>query len=260
MKLHRIMAVVKRHLLLTLRKSDRLFNVIYWPLLNIVIWGITSVWMQQYIENPHIVIMILTGLILWQIVFRVNLETAKGLFEELVSHNLVNLFSTPLTLAEWITAMMIMGIINMILVMIVCSIAVWLLYQINIFILGWSLIPFMLSLLLSGWFIGFFICGFLIHWGLKAQDLVFTFGWVFAPFSAIYYPLDILPSFAQKIGKALPMTYIFEAMRDQLQTGTYAPYLLIKSFGLNILYLALSLLFFIFMFYKSKQKGFARLE
>lgn len=260
MKLHRILAVVRRHYLLTFKRLDRVINVLYWPLLNIVIWGITSVWLQQQIGKSDVVTMILTGLILWQIVFRVNLETAKGLFEELLHHNVVNLFSSPLTLPEWIVAMMILGIINMFLVIASCSLAVWLLYGINIFVLGWSLIPFMLSLLIAGWFIGFFICGLLINWGLKAQDFVFTVGWVFAPFSAIYYPLSVLPPHVQAIGKCLPMTYVFEAMRGVLTTGTLETWYLYRSFALDAIYLALSLTFFSYMFEKSREKGLGRLE
>lgn len=260
MKLHRILAVVRRHFMLTFRRADRIINVLYWPFLNIVLWGITSMWMQQQSQNTNLITMILTGLILWQIVFRVNLETAKGLFEELLSHNVVNLFSTPVTLGEWIVGMMALGVINMFLVLACCSLAVWLLYGINIFILGWSLIPFMLSLLIAGWFIGFFICGLLIYWGLKAQDFVFTVGWVFSPFSAIYYPLSVLPPWLQTIGKCLPMTYVFEAMRGVLTTGHVVPGYLTMSFVLDFLYLTLSLLFFWYMFEKSKEKGLSRLE
>lgn len=261
MKLHRILAVVRRHYLLTFKRLDRVINVLYWPFLNIIIWGITSVWMQQQIGKSDIVTMILCGLILWQIVFRVNLETAKGLFEELLHHNVVNLFSSPLTLSEWIAGMMILGIINMFLVMISCSIAVWLLYGINILILGWGLIPFMLSLLMAGWFIGFFICGLLINWGLKAQDFVFTVGWVFAPFSAIYYPLDVLPAKVQAIGRLLPMTYVFEAMRGVLTTGgNLNTDYLVRSFILDAIYLTCSLIFFAYMFEKSREKGLSRLE
>ncbi len=259
MKLHRILAVVRRHFLLTFRRLDRILNVLYWPFLNIILWGITSVWMQQQSNQP-IVMMVLTGLILWQIVFRVNLEIAKGLFEELLHHNVVNLFSSPITFAEWVAGMMIMGVINMFLVFACCIIAVWFLYQINIFILGWHLIPYMLSLLISGWFIGFFICGLLIYWGLKAQDFVFTVGWVFSPFSAIYYPLDILPPYVQSIGKCLPMTYVFESMRGILTNTSVPAYYLPLSFGLNILYLSFALIFFKYLFEKSKEKGLARLE
>jgi len=260
MKMHRIMAIVRRHFLLSFRRFNRLFNVVYWPFINIVIWGITSVWIQKLSKEPQITTMILTGLVLWQIVFRVNLETAKGLYEELLNHNVVNLFSSPLTWLEWVIAMMIMGIINMTLVLICSGTAVWYLYNISILDLGWSLIPFMLSLLLSGWFIGFLICGLLIYWGLKATDFLYTIGYLFTPFSAVFYPLAALPPSVQAISKWLPMTSIFEAMRQLLKTGSYSSQYLITSFTLNILYLGLSLAFFRYMFERSRVKGLGRLE
>ncbi len=260
MKVHRIVAVVRRHLLLTFRRLDRILNILYWPFLNIVLWGITSAWMQQQSSQPQLVPIILSGLVLWQIVFRVNLELAKGLLEELHCHNVVNLFSTPLTLSEWVVGMMILGAINMVLVIITCSAALWMLYGINIFILGWNMIPFMASLLISGWTIGFFICGLLINWGLKAQDFVYTVGWIFAPFSAIYYPLSVLPPLVQRIGKFLPMSYVFESMRSVLETGKLPATFMLTSFLLNFIYFFLALLFLWHMFEHSKEKGFARLD
>ena len=260
MKLHRVMAIVRRHFLLSFRRFNRLFSVVYWPFINIVIWGITSVWIQKMSNEPQIATMILTGLVLWQIVFRVNLETAKGLYEELLHHNVVNLFSTPLTWLEWVVAMMIMGIINMTLVLICSATAVWYLYSISILDLGWSLVPFMLSLLISGWFIGFFICGLLIYWGLKATDFLYTVGYLVMPFSAVLYPLAALPPGIQAISRWLPTTAIFEAMRQLLKTGTYSTQYLITSFVLNIVYLGLSLAFFRYMFEQSRVKGLGRLE
>ncbi len=260
MKWYRILAILRRHALLSIKGFDRAFNLAYWPFINIVIWGITSVWIQALSDDPYIASTILTGLVLWQVVFRVNLETAKGLYEELIQHNIVNLFSTPLSWSEWVAAIMIMGIINMFLVTIVSSSAVYLLYGINLLTLGKHLLLFMGLLLMSGWLIGFLICGFLIFWGLKVQDFIYSIGYIFAPFSAIYYPLAALPQLAQTIGKWLPTTYVFEAMRALLKTGSYDQQLIISSFALNIIYLAATLLFFKLQFERSKIQGLGRLE
>jgi ABC-2 type transport system permease protein len=260
MKFHRIYAIILRHVLPTFRSFDRILNIFYWPVLNIVIWGLTSGWLQQQAKQSHILAMILIGQILWQIVFRVNIELAKNLLEELTSHNLVNLFSTPLTVSEWMVASMLLGIINMILVVICSVIAALLLYALNIFTLGFMLIPCMISLLISGWFIGFFICSLLIYWGLKAQDFVYSVGWIFAPFSAVYYPLTALSPHVQTIARALPTTYVFESMRQVVQTGSLDTDLLVKSFALNFAYLGVSLILFKYMFEKSRQKGLARLN
>lgn len=255
MKWYRILAVARRYFSVTFCTLSRVFNIFYWPFINIVVWGITSVWIQQFSSQPQITQSILTGLVLWQIVFRVNLETAKGVFEELVHQNIVNLFSSPLTWSEWVSALMIIGTLHMALVTLVSSALVKILYNVNMLALGWSLIPFMTLLLMSGWFIGFFICGLLIYGGLKTQDYIYTIGYLFAPFSAIYYPVTALPKNAQLIASWLPTTSIFEAMREVLHTGTYSPELLVKSLLLNAVYLVLSLGFFYAMFELRRERG-----
>lgn len=260
MNISRINAVVLRHSLITFRSFDRILNIFYWPALNIIIWGITSVWLQRQVDKQHLVALILTGLVFWQIVFRVNLETAKGLFEELINHNLVNLFSTPLKFNEWVVALMFLGIPNMILVFACSAFCAWLLYGLNILAVGWLMLPCMISLLISGWWIGFLICSLLINYGLKAQDFIYIIGWVFAPFSSIYYPVDILPLWVQNVAWKLPMTYIFEVMREALNTGIINYSYLSISFILNFIYLIFSILLFKFAFVCSQNKGLARLE
>jgi ABC-2 type transport system permease protein len=85
-------------------------------------------------------------------------------------------------------------------------------------------------------------------------------GWLFAPFSAIYYPLDALPTSAQLIGKCIPMTYVFEAMRTKIKTGIIAWDQLAVSYLLNFIFLAVSLLFFWYMYNARKEIGLTRLE
>jgi ABC-2 type transport system permease protein len=259
MKWYRISALVRRYFQINFLKFNRLFSLVYWPFINIIIWGVTSVWVQALSKDPHIAASILTGLILWQIVFRVNIETARGLYEELIHQNIVNLFSTPLSWLEWVVAIMIMGVCNMVLVTICSASAVYMLYGINLLNLGKHLWVFMGLLLMSGWFIGFFICGLLIYWGLKAQDFMYVIGYLFTPFSAIFYPLSALPPIVQSIGKWLPTVYVFEAMRSLLKTGAYSSHLIVMSIILNLLYLTLSLIFFKIQFERSKVQGLGRL-
>ncbi|HSX40736.1 MAG TPA: hypothetical protein VLF68_03920, partial [Candidatus Saccharimonadales bacterium] len=61
------------------------------------------------------------------------------------------------------------------------------------------------------------------------------------------------------IGLFLPSTYIFESMRDLLFKGSIDPAKIITAFALNILYLILSIWFFVFMFHKSRKMGLGRL-
>lgn len=261
MKWHRINAVIVRHLYAYQRNFDRLTDSFYWPLMDILIWGLTSSWIQQSQSGvSNVVTILLTGLVFWQIVWRGNYEISVNLLEEFWNQNLVNLFSTPLTISEWLVAVIILSVIKMCITIAVCIIAIYFLYATNIFTLGWYLLPFVVSLLMSGWIMGFLGSSVIIYWGQKVQTIAWTMGFLFAPFSAVYYPLSQLPTWVQHVSVFLPTTYIFEGMRAVIATGNLDTIVLIKSFALNSIYLFAAILLFRMMFEKSRNKGLSRLE
>lgn len=252
---NRVWAVALRYIVPSF--SNRIISIIYWLTLNIIIWGATSIWIQQQAAIPNLIYIIITGLILWQIVFRVNVETAKSLFEDIVSHNLVNIFASPLQLSEWILGVMLVGLFDTFFVIIFGSAISWYFYNINLFDVGITLLFSAILLMMSGWFIGFLICSVLIFKGKKAQDLVYSMGYIFAPFSSIYYPLSSQPIWIKNISSLLPMTYVFENIRYILDTGKPSTLFLLKSFSLNLLYLFISISIFKFMFRLRKKNSLA---
>jgi ABC-2 type transport system permease protein len=123
----------------------------------------------------------------------------------------------------------------------------------------WWLIPVSINLCISGWAIGFTVAALIIRYGQKVQTMAWTGAYIIVPFSAIYYPLTILPDWAQKISKIIPTSYIFEAMRQHIASGTIDINKILISFALNALYLVLSVLLFTKAFRISKKKGLGRL-
>lgn len=261
MNFGRIWAVVLRHLHLFTKSLDRMADMVYWPVMDIVLWGFTTRWVQQSGGTlQNVPIMILTALVFWQVVWRANYEISVNLLEEMWNANLVNMFSTPLKPIEWVFAVMILGLLKIFGTLLVGIGAVWLLYSLNIFSLGWSLIPFLILLMFSGWFMGFLASSLIMWGGTKVQTIAWTMGFLFAPFSAVYYPLSILPDWVQNIAHALPMTYVFEGMRMIILNGTFSWDFVMKSAILSVLYLTLSISLFLFVCEKSREKGYARLE
>jgi ABC-2 type transport system permease protein len=260
MNWYRIWAVFLRYFYF-FAKLDHLADLFFWPTLDIFLWGMTSVWIQKHDASmPSIAIAILTGLVFWQIIWRTNYEVSVNLLQEFWNRNMVNLFSTPLKLAEWISALMLVGVFKILITICFGGLIVWLLYALNIFAMGWAFLPFCASLVLSGWFIGFLSAAIMVYFGQRVQMLAWMTAYVFAPFSAVFYPLSALPVWCQAIAKALPMTYIFEGMRKVLNEGIFSW----EDFGisvlLNLLYLIGSMVLFSRLFEMSRAKGFARLE
>lgn len=259
MKLHRIYSIILRNLFLFRHSYDRLTDAFYWPVLDLLLWGLTSTYFTKYSADvPQLIPIILSGILLWIIVWRGQYEITIGILEDLWNRNLVNIFVAPLKFSEWVTSLIIVGIIKAFLSFLFGAIVAFFLYEINILSYGFYLIPFALLLIMTGWAIGFLIAGIILRFGTKIQTLAWTTPWIFAPFSAIYYPVSILPDWAQKISALIPTSYIFEGMREIINTGKIDPTKIFISLALNLLYLVLSIYFLKKSFNKVLQKGLAK--
>lgn len=261
MNCRRIWAVFLRYYYL-FAKPDNLSDLFFWPAVDIFLWGMTSEWFQKTEggSHPPLALAILTGLVFWQVVWRSTYEISVNLLQEFWNRNLVNLFATPLKISEWVVGLLLAGLGKVVLSILFGALLVWALYALNIFHLGWAFLPYAASLTISGWFIGLLAASLIIYYGQRVQALAWMMAYLFAPFAAIFYPLSILPFWARCIGEGLPMTYVFEGMRDILFHHTFSPRTLLMSFLLNALFLVVSIALFLFLFDRSRAKGLARLE
>lgn len=133
------------------------------------------------------------------------------------------------------------------------------LYQTKIFFYGVYLIPLVLLLLMTGWWVGFFVAGILLRYGSKLQTLAWSVVYVISPFSAVYYPLSVLPDWAQVIAFFVPTSYIFEGAREVINTGYLDINKLFASFFLNLIYLILAIIFLKMSFKKALDRGLVKL-
>ncbi|MBI2775226.1 ABC transporter permease [Candidatus Dependentiae bacterium] len=262
MKWHRIWAMVVRYMLTWIRNLHNFLDDILWPILDIILWGMTSMWMQDQQQGSlsSNILVLLSCLVFWYVVQRAHDAVSMNALEELWDRNFINLFSTPLTIFEWMSAIIILSFFRIFYTLFICIAMVWFLYSCNIFSSGLMLLPFLFSLLLSGLFIGFFTTAFVMYWGRKALFFSWTVSWIFSPFSSVYYPLESLPKWGQYIGKLMPMTYAFEGLRTIVTHHHFPMDYLLISIVLNIIYVILSMMFFVFMFEQSRIKGFTSLQ
>ncbi len=257
---NRIWAMVLRYFINIRHNLDRLSDMFYWPAMDLFIWGITGLYLANLTTNAsNYLFVILSGLVFWIVIWRAQYEITTNLLLELWDRNIVNLFTTPLTIAEWITSFMIFGTLKMLISLSFSATLAFIFYHYNILSFGLYLPLFVLSLLITGWAGGFIVAAFLIRYGQKLQTLAWAGVALIAPFSAVYYPLSVLPHWAQNVALFIPSTYIFESIRSLLFTGHVSYDKLLISFGLNILYFAFSIWFFIRMFNRSRKLGLGRL-
>lgn len=253
---HRIWGVMLRHIYLFRHSFDKIFDIVYWPMTDLVLWGLTSLFIRSV--NPgfsQYFVAIVSGIIFWQIVWRTQIEVSVDILEEIWNKNMIHLFASPLSFLEWILSFILLSLLKLCVSLSFVSILAFVLYKVNIFSFGLYLVPFIGLLTVAGWCLGILIGAVILRYGSRVQVLAWSLGWLVAAFSAIYYPVSILPFWAQKISYALPTSHIFEGMRSIIFQGTLDIRQLEISLALDLIYLVLAGLILRANFKKILTKG-----
>jgi ABC-2 type transport system permease protein len=104
---------------------------------------------------------------------------------------------------------------------------------------GLPLVPCLLALLLMGWSVGVATTAAILRLGQGAEELAWALAFLFQPFSAVFYPVDVLPSWMRAIAFFVPASHVFEGMRAILLDGAGFPRReLALAFAIDLLYIA----------------------
>lgn len=252
----RILAYTIRHLYLYKRSLPRLMEVFYWPLLDLVVWGFISVYLTEHRGSlPEFITFFIGALILWDILFRSQQGISVSFLEDMWSRNLLNVFVSPLSPAEYILSLLLLSLIKLLLTSAVMVLLAWLLYSFNIFVLGLPLIPLVANLVVMGWAVGIVTTALIMRFGQEAEVLAWGIALLFQPVSAVFYPVEVLPGVLKKIAFFIPSAHVFEGMRKVIANGAFPAEELLRAGVLNAAYILLSIVYFWWNFRKVKEKG-----
>jgi ABC-2 type transport system permease protein len=260
MSWQRIKALLLASYYYRLHSYEAIADIFWWSFIAIVVFGFTSLYLAGGSGTQKATIL-LSGMILWDVIRLGQESISLSVLREVWSRNLSNIFTTPLSTAEFLTSQIIASLIQGLIVFFFTSTIAYVFYGFSIFVLSWQLIFIVLNLLAFSWAAAFFVLGLIFRYGTRIQVFAWTSIFIVQPFCGAFYPLEILPHWMQVVGRMFPITYAFEAARISLETGVFHWNLIITATLMNGIYMTASILFFNFMFRKSKENGtFARLE
>ena len=108
MRWHKIYGLSLRHFYLIKSSFPRLIDLIYWPTIQIFLWGFISKFFtvsSSYYSNT--VGIILTAAILYDFLFRSSISYNMMFLEEIWSRNFTNLFIAPMKIGEILSSLVI---------------------------------------------------------------------------------------------------------------------------------------------------------
>ena len=217
MNYNKIFALSLRHVYLIKGSFPRILDLIYWPTVQIFLWGFISKFFtlnSSYYENT--VGIILSAAILYDFLFRSSISYNMMFLEEIWSRNFTNLFIAPIKISEIITALTVTAIFRTLIGMIPAALLAIPFFGVSIFKMGAPLIFLLISLYIFGVTLGLLVTSGLVRFGPSFENIAWASLFFLAPLGCIYYPIEILPEWLQVIAKLLPLVHIFEEMRNIL--------------------------------------------
>jgi ABC-2 type transport system permease protein len=252
----RVWAMVLRYLFLLRSSWPRTLELLYWPAIQMILWGFMSRFLMtnsSWVARAGGVL--LAAVMLWDVMFRGQLGVSVSFLEEMWSRNLGHLFATPLRPYEWVISLIFMSLVRVMIGVVPSALLAIPLYHYSIFTLGLPLIAFFSLLMFMGWAIGLAICGLILRNGLGAESIAWFAVFILAPVSAIYYPVSILPGWLQPVAWILPSSHVFEGMRAVMFKGEFPLRDFIVAAGLDVVYLAAGGLVFLYFMRQARKRG-----
>ena len=256
MNLNKMYGLFLRHFYLIKSSFPRVLDLIYWPTIQIILWGFISKFFSIYSEYYNNTLgVILTCAILYDILFRSSISFNMLFLEEIWSRNFTNLFVAPLKISEIITALTLTALIRTLIGIVPAILLMSPLFNVSIIKMGPSLILLFLSLYIFGITLGILVTSGLLRFGPSFENTAWSSLFLLAPLGCVYYPISILPEWLQYISKFLPLVYIFEEARSILVSNSVEFTNILTALSLNLLYFFLAVIIFYFSFYGARKKG-----
>ena len=256
MKIRRILSLMLRHFYLIKASLPRIVDLIYWPTVQIILWGLVSKFFTKHSSYFNTTAgIILSAAILYDFLFRSSISYNMLFLEEIWSRNLINLFVSPIKINEIVIALTCTALLRTMIGLVPAVLIAIPLFGISLLELGYPLILLLLSLYIFGITLGLLVTAGLVRFGPSFENIAWASLFFIAPIGCIYYPVEILPNWLQPIALALPLAHIFEETRSILITNTVHYSNIYYALMLNMIYLFLAICTFYYSFKTAKIKG-----
>jgi ABC-2 type transport system permease protein len=213
----RIKVVVRRQAYVLWRTPHRWFDIAFWPLMDVILWGSLGTYVARNSSGSQAgTLYLIAGIMLFHILFQSQIAVGTGFLEETWSRNVLNVLTTPVTEIEYLIGTAAFGMFKVLFALGTLSVTAFAFFRFDLGEVGWSVVPIALILTVVGWGVGIACIGVVLRYGQGAEILMWGGNYILMAFSGVFNPVDALPGVIQPLAKILPSTHAFSAMRDVL--------------------------------------------
>ncbi len=256
MRLRRTFAIVLRQIYLYRGSSARILPLFAWVTVDILLWGFITRYLNSVASAGFNFIPALLGaVLLWDFFARVMQGVTTAFLEDVWSRNFLNVFSSPLSISEYLAGLVSTSIMTSAIGLAVMLILATAAFGLSFFAYGAMLVPFLLILFLFGIALGIFGTSLVLRLGPASEWFIWPIPAILSPFAGVFYPLSTLPAWMQAIAHLLPPSYVFEGMRAIVFHGDFSTGILFWGIGLSAIYILLACWFFARIYHNAVRSG-----
>lgn len=241
MSWRRVRAVMLQHFFIMRRSPIRMFELFYWPILSLVLWGYITRYLASIDANiPGGVTVLLGAVVLWDVLFRSQQELHVAGLIDVWERNYLNLYASPLRQSEYFLGLLLFSTIRVLIGTAVLVVVARLAFGFDVLTTGATLVPALFVLTAMGWALGLAVRAAILRFGVNAEVLAWSVVVLVQPAAAVFYPVDVLPGWLQAVAWAVPASHVFEAMRAFFADGELLVTRLAIGAVLDVIYVAIA--------------------
>lgn len=214
MSASRICAVVLRQIYLIRGSFARLMPLFAWVAVDMVLWGFLSRYLDSVAGGKfNFVGTLLGAILLWDFFMRVMQGITIAFFEDVWSRNFLNLFSTPLSIPEYLCGLILTSVASSLIALLAMLLLAVGAFGLHFLAIGWLLVPFLMILFAFGVAMGIAATAMVLRLGPSSEWFVWPIPGLVSPLVGVFYPISALPAWLRPVSRVLPPTYVFESLR-----------------------------------------------
>ena len=217
MSLVRLRAIVQRHWIVLRRAPHRWFEISFWPVMDVLLWGSLGAFVAQENESsragaPYL----LAGMVMFWTFTQAQFAIALGVNEETWTRNILNVLTTPVREIEYVVGIAVFGLLKLAACLATLTITTIVFFGFDLSDVGWGVIPIVMLLVINGWALAMLTVGMVLRFGQSAEILIWGFNYALMAFSGVFFPSEYLPDLLAKVAGVLPTTLAVKALRALL--------------------------------------------
>ncbi|MGH7354462.1 MAG: ABC transporter permease [Candidatus Rokuibacteriota bacterium] len=234
----RTWAFAHRNVIMARRNVFFLFELTFWPGVAMLSHGLLTRFLAL---DTKMTAFILVGTVALSTVQVCQLDVAYAVLFDIWSKSMKHQFLTPIGIRHMAVGSWLVGVARGLVVFgLMAVIGSW---AFGFDFVGGgpgSLTLFLLGCFLCSLIIGLLVCSLVLLYGTRAETSAWAAVNFTLMFSGIYYPVSVLPGWAQTVAAGIPLTYFLDAFREGYGFGPQFAHAWLKGFALTGLYVVLA--------------------